>query len=83
MENPFLAFSVDSQNQLVIRHHRDPQKGRFFQMEIPLTDLQEKGLDDAAKAIGILTLDLLAMWYPQQFSEFSVLKPPSAEIPNE
>lgn len=82
MNNPHLTFSISDDNELVIRHHRDPSKNRVFQMELPLSELEARGFDGAVKAIGILTLDLLSMWYPDQFAEFSILKPPETALPD-
>lgn len=82
MDNPFVSFSLSEQNQLVIKHHRDPRKNNVFTMEIPLEQLASKGFDSAATAIGMVTLGLLSKWYKQQFKEFSVLKPPEDTVPD-
>jgi len=50
-------------------------------MEVPLSELESRGFDGAVDAIGVLTLDLLSMWYPKEFAEFSVLKPPAVKLP--
>lgn len=77
MHYPYLAFCVDREGNLVITHQRDPTRKRPLEMEIPLAELAERGLDGAANSIGLLALSLLSMWYPEQFAEHPILKPES------
>lgn len=81
MHYPFVAFCINKDGELVISHQRDPARKDPLEMEIPLAELDEKGFDGAATAIGTLALRLLSHWYPQQFEAFSALTPAASQAP--
>lgn len=68
MHYPFVSFCINKSGELVISHQRDPQRTDPLEMEIPLVELDAKGFDEAARAIGTVTLELLSKWYPNQFA---------------
>ena len=75
MHYPFVSFCVNEAGEIVITHKRDPQRTDPLEMEISLAELQEKGFDEASRALGAFTLGLLSKWYPAQFAKFEGLKP--------
>jgi hypothetical protein len=75
MHYPFVSLCVNETGELVITHKRDPKSTDPLEMEIPLAELQDKGFDEASRAIGAVTLGLLSKWYPTQFAKFDGLKP--------
>ena len=77
MHYPFVAFCINEDGQLVISHQRDPTRTDPLEMEIPLSELAQKGFDGAARSIGEVALGLLSVWYPAHFNEHGELIPPS------
>lgn len=75
MNYPYVAFCVDRKGQLVISHQRDPARTTPFEMEIPLAELKNRGLEDAAHSVGLLVFGLLSKWYPEEFKEHAALIP--------
>jgi hypothetical protein len=75
MNYPFISFCINEVGELVITHKRDPQRTDPLEMEIPLAQLQEKGFDEASRAIGAVALGVLSKWYPNHFANFDRLKP--------
>ena len=78
MHHPYLAFCINDSGELVVSHQRDPLRKDPLEMELPLTELQENGRDNAARAIGELTLRLLELWYPNEFAAYPGLKSASS-----
>jgi hypothetical protein len=74
MHHPYLAFCISGSGELVITHQRDQDRKRPLEMEIPLAELEGKGRENEALAIGELTLSLLEKWYPQKFAKYPALK---------
>jgi hypothetical protein len=83
MRYPFVSFGVNKSGELVISHQRDPQRTDPLEMQIPLAELEAKGFDDAARAIGTVTLELLSKWYPDQFAGHAGLQPRAKRAPSE
>ncbi len=79
MHHPFVAFCINEEGQLVISHQRDPKRTDPLEMEISLSELEEKGFDGAARLIGEVALGLLSRWYPAHFEEHGALIPPSMQ----
>jgi hypothetical protein len=59
MHYPYIAFCINLKGELVVSHQRDPTRSDPLEVPIPLSDLQSKGYEGAAQAIGQLTLSRL------------------------
>ncbi len=83
MNLPYLGISIENSSNLLITHqHND--RARALEVSIPLVDLNKRGFDDSAHAVGTLVLRLMRRWYPEAFQMAPNLAAPNdSEMPNE
>lgn len=78
MQIPYMAIFVNDKDELVMSHVMRPD-GDPFDIDRPLKELSDRGLDEASKQIGKVILIVMAKWYPQAMQNYPALAVPYSE----
>lgn len=78
MRIPYMAIFVNDKDEFVMSHVMRPG-GEPFDVERPLKELSDRGLDEASKGIGRVVLGMMGNWYPQEMQKYPELAVPYDE----
>lgn len=72
MQIPYMAIYVNDKGELVMSHVMRSD-GDPLDVERPLKELSDRGLEEASKGIGRVVLATMANWYPQELDKYPAL----------
>lgn len=78
MQIPHLAIYVNDKGEFVMSHVMRAE-GEPLDVERPLKELSDRGLEEASKGIGRVVLATMAGWYPQEMGKYPELAVPYDE----
>lgn len=78
MQLPHLAIYVNDKSEFVISYVMRPD-GDPLNVERPLKELSDRGLEEASKGLGRVVLASMANFYPQEMQKYPELKIPYDE----